>query len=319
MKTNLLFFLSLILISCRPEINPLNDSTNPFYITDNTDDRNDFFELKHPDSDTWKKQARGVGMILIKDYQFKPEANGDLMISTVKPNIVSYGDLYKLCADELFRYQPAIGDCTCFLVDDRHVFTAGHCLERYTPENYAIIFDYVKSNPDSSDYLIPKENIYSIKEIKYNVYSTERDKDFAIVELDRPVSDPSRALYMNKNGGLAQGDSLYMIGHPIGLPMKFAGNGVALDINTSADGNPLKFEASLDAFSGNSGSPVFNALTHEVEGVLTSGEADFIVVQKNGECCKTPYLLPGDCWGVGVIKIEYVLEAFDKIKKVELQ
>ena len=37
------------------------------------------------------------------------------------------------------------------------------------------------------------------------------------------------------------------------------------------------FVANLDAYGGNSGSPVFNSDTHEVEGVLVRGDTDFVL------------------------------------------
>ena len=36
------------------------------------------------------------------------------------------------------------------------------------------------------------------------------------------------------------------------------------------------FVANLDTYGGNSGSPVFNSDTHEVEGILVRGERDFV-------------------------------------------
>jgi hypothetical protein len=41
------------------------------------------------------------------------------------------------------------------------------------------------------------------------------------------------------------------------------------------------FVANLDTYGGNSGSPVFNSVTHEVEGILVRGEADFV---QQGNC-----------------------------------
>jgi hypothetical protein len=56
---------------------------------------------------------------------------------------------------------------------------------------------------------------------------------------------------------------LHIIGHPKGLPLKIAGNAVVTKQFTDRT-----FRSSLDNFKGNSGSPVFNSITHEVEGLL---------------------------------------------------
>ena len=41
------------------------------------------------------------------------------------------------------------------------------------------------------------------------------------------------------------------------------------------------FVANLDTYGGNSGSPVFNAASYKVEGILVRGENDFVT---NGTC-----------------------------------
>ncbi|MDD5320391.1 MAG: hemopexin repeat-containing protein [Methylococcales bacterium] len=66
-----------------------------------------------------------------------------------------------------------------------------------------------------------------------------------------------------------------MIVHPVGLPTKFGGGATVRDNSPSAF-----FLANLDTYGGNSGSPVFNSSTHEVEGILVRGETDF--VQQDG-------------------------------------
>ena len=67
-----------------------------------------------------------------------------------------------------------------------------------------------------------------------------------------------------------------MIGHPCGLPQKFA------DGATVRDNTPKAFfVANLDTYGGNSGSPVFNSSNQAVEGILVRGENDFVT---NGTC-----------------------------------
>ena len=61
-----------------------------------------------------------------------------------------------------------------------------------------------------------------------------------------------------------------MIGHPCGLPLKCA-PGASID-----DFTDNYFRADLDVYSGNSGSPVFCAETHELIGIVSRGKpADF--------------------------------------------
>jgi hypothetical protein len=61
-----------------------------------------------------------------------------------------------------------------------------------------------------------------------------------------------------------------VIGHPDGLPTKISGGANVRD-NT----NPNTFTANLDTFKASSGSPVINARTGLIEGIVTGGEEDY--------------------------------------------
>ncbi|MFN8369247.1 MAG: hypothetical protein U0T83_01345 [Bacteriovoracaceae bacterium] len=62
-----------------------------------------------------------------------------------------------------------------------------------------------------------------------------------------------------------------MIGSPLGLPVKVTDNGKI--ISEIGEG---RYGSDLDAFSGNSGSMVYNLDTQEVVGLLERGTADFV-------------------------------------------
>jgi hypothetical protein len=63
----------------------------------------------------------------------------------------------------------------------------------------------------------------------------------------------------------------------MGLPAKFASDASVRDNQYRA-----VFTANLDAYPGNSGSPVINSSTHEVEGILVGGEGGELI--KQGDC-----------------------------------
>ena len=65
--------------------------------------------------------------------------------------------------------------------------------------------------------------------------------------------------------------ALIMIGHPSGLPQKIAGGARVRDNSPSSH-----FVANTDSYGGNSGSPIFNEATHEVEGILVRGVTDYV-------------------------------------------
>ena len=64
---------------------------------------------------------------------------------------------------------------------------------------------------------------------------------------------------------------MFVIGHPVGLPLKVAAGASVRDA-----GKIGYFVADLDTFGGNSGSPVFNTATKKIEGILVRGDTDFI-------------------------------------------
>ncbi len=92
--------------------------------------------------------------------------------------------------------------------------------------------------------------------------------DHAVIKLKRPVLDRQYAR-LRSLGDVRPGDPLVLIGHPSGLPTKLAGDGFVLGVTQNA------FTSNVDAFTINSGSGVFNAVTGEVEGILASGRADY--------------------------------------------
>jgi hypothetical protein len=54
--------------------------------------------------------------------------------------------------------------------------------------------------------------------------------------------------------------------------------------------------AAIDAFGGNSGSPVFSMRTKKVIGIVTNGMPDY-VWNKSGTCRVVNNCLPGQCEG----------------------
>jgi hypothetical protein len=87
------------------------------------------------------------------------------------------------------------------------------------------------------------------------------------VELDREVLHREP---VELGGGAPQaGTSLVIMGYPLGLPLKVANRAEVLAVEENY------FIANLDSFQGNSGSPVFNQETGEVEGILARGKPDF--------------------------------------------
>jgi len=179
-----------------------------------------------------------------------------------------------LCPDEPFQSQPVGAICTAFLVGDDLVATAGHCLNESNLHTRRFVFGYTMASAEVSNTTIPASDVYMGTEILgWQLDSSAAD--WALVKLDRKVINRN-PLTIRTTGEVAINTGLYVLGHPVGLPQKYASN-AEVRHNEHND----FFIANLDTFGGNSGSPVFNATTHEVEGILVRGEVDFA---PKGQC-----------------------------------
>ncbi len=185
------------------------------------------------------------------------------------------------CEDVPFVNQNTLPKCTGFLVAPNILITAGHCVDsKYECENNNWVFNYKESKTE-----ISASNVYKCEEIlvSKNIKSFGVVQDYAILKLNKNVSG-YRPLKLRQKGRVKLGTELVVIGHPLGLPMKIADNGQVVPFSIVNFTNPLHFYkiskntflTNLDTFVGNSGSPVFNKKSGEVEGLLIQGGEDFI-------------------------------------------
>lgn len=175
------------------------------------------------------------------------------------------------CEGERFTEQPNAGMCSGFLVGPDLLVTAGHCLE--VPDfcgSFDWVFDFkVDAETKTAGVDLKEENIYSCKKIISSALATGMGLDYALVQLDRPVSN-REPLNLRTSGMVSVGSPLVVIGSPSGLPLK-----VSAGANVRANTHAYYFASNLDTFQGNSGSAVINAETGVVEGILVRGEDDF--------------------------------------------
>jgi len=200
---------------------------------------------------------------------------------------------YNVCSDEPYAQQNILPICTGFLVAPDVLVTAGHCVTEDTPcDSFSWVFGY-----EEGFSRFPNKDIYKCKEVLSSELVDEKYKllDYAVIKLDREVED-REPLDFRRKGKPNWGENLLIVGHPYGLPQKIADGAEVKSGSFFGFLKPITsflrkqnyFNANLDSFVGNSGSPVFNQKTGLVEGILIEGADDFTDDEEAG-CKRTAY------------------------------
>lgn len=240
---------------------------------------------------SWQKNmlinGRSVGLVVeksqihrISDTLFQLDVSGLL------------GNQFRLCPGELFIDQPVAGEGTTFVIGTKTLITASHVFAQPI-ENYAIVFGYeLISKKGAYEVFIPVSRVY----FPTRIILDASEEDITVFEVDRPLH--VSPLPLSTRQRVPDKGLVYMIGHPMGLPKK-----VAMNATVGENGNASYFYTSLDAFQGNSGSPVFLFGTNEVIGILVSGQKDY---EWNGQCNQSTSCSPPYCRGEKVMRIQQI-------------
>lgn len=174
-----------------------------------------------------------------------------------------------ICAKERFSKQISAANCSGFIVSDKLLVTAGHCIKSESDcEKWKWVFDYKVEHSEQGSIKSHKDNVFSCKRIVERTLGYGNGDDYALIELDRAVPN-RRPLAFRRSGKIELGAAVAVIGHPTGLPTKITDGAVVRKL-----AGPY-FVTNLDTYGGNSGSAVFNLKTLEVEGILVRGETDY--------------------------------------------
>lgn len=231
-----------------------------------TDDRQDLFAVK-------SKKVRAVAeavAALVKAADLRATPGGGFALRTT-----SYQEEFELCGNEPFVGQPLGCFCSGFLVAPDVIATAGHCVKSAADlAGLRFVFGFRMKDAAVANTAFGADDVYEGKEIIGRQLVGD-GPDWALVRLKRAVVGRT-PLAVRTSGKIGSKQGVFVIGHPNGLPAKYAPKAKVRD-NTAG---PF-FVANLDTYGGNSGSPVFNSGTYKVEGILVRGENDFV---SNGTC-----------------------------------
>ncbi|GAB3710183.1 hypothetical protein GCM10027592_46960 [Spirosoma flavus] len=231
--------------------------------------RNDFLNS----NDQYIARARAVCALIPKRYltlkgnvyELTAGTLNETKFTIVKPCSITDGVCFNNQIDnELIKYanQRVGAHCSGFGYQRDLVVTANHCFDNsFTPDSVYYVFGFVYY-PGLNYHLIPREDVYTA----IGTVAQSVTDDFRIIRVNRQLQSWQRAI-LNRDD-LEDGNSIYMAGHPDGLPLK-----LTLDAQVYAS-DEATFFTDLDAFHGNSGSPVFNELG-QVIGILLRGDKDY--------------------------------------------
>jgi len=226
-----------------------------------SDDRKDIFQLKdNPTNEPIKKNALSAAAICFKEDLI----DRDNQYSTLEHK--NYGKTFNLCRCEPFYQQPiAAGQLfSGFLVKEDVIATAGHCVDENNVTDTRIVFGFRMKDAASAVTRVPNQDIYKgVKIIRRYHNRLGNGSDWALVQLDRKVK--GRQVVKLPGTEISTCQPVYVIGHPCGLPLKYADGAEVRMIKNAY------FVADLDIYAGNSGSPIFNKNTHEVIGMVVRG------------------------------------------------
>ncbi|MBI4063282.1 MAG: trypsin-like peptidase domain-containing protein [Elusimicrobia bacterium] len=311
------------------------------------DDRRDFYQEKDPRIKEWGQAVA----LLVSDSDVTADDDGDQAYLATIPNVFLgllglnpnmaekfFSHLFvspkmlKLCSSERFYGQPTAGPLwgmgSGFLVGPKLLVTADHVIESIPCPDLKVVFGFALSDKGgisrswNGQVPLAKKDVYSCSKVRLRIRSDDHDlPDLALIELDRDV-EGRKPLAINRAGTPEQDAPVVTLGHPHGLPLKVTGGEGDAKLVGALTEQMLTLISNLDVFGGSSGSPVINAKTGKVEGVVVrqaklpiggiyaggyvmDGEClrPYVVKTPDWKRCSGDFEEDSNCKGVGVSNI----------------
>ncbi len=189
-------------------------------------------------------------------------------------------DFAGFCEDAKFSYEKMIANCSAVLVGENIVATAAHCLDKNLDmgcDDYYIVFDYISETANQTNFSVKKESVYECSEVLYSNFDTtfSTKVDIALIKLNRKVKD--RKYSKVATNRVLENTKIFMVGHPLGISQKISIDGHVMGPDTDSS-----FNHNLDAFSVNSGSPIFDFESGVVVGINVRGPSPNWVATDEG-------------------------------------
>lgn len=237
-------------------------------------------------SPKYRETARSVALIVSNDYLDVGMLKTSIMAIALQNNM-------NMCEGERFNEAMSLPGCTGFLVGEDLMVSAAHCFETAADcEGKKIIFDVDSTKQVKDGYSVFSKNVFACKEIVASGIAGS-SLDYAVIRLEKSIKNRPY-LKVRRQGKIEDKAAVFMIGHPMGMPLT-----LSKPERVSGNEEANTFSVGLDSFEGNSGSPVINAKTLEVEGILINGQQD-VVLDSQKQCYRN---VKHESGGEGVYRI----------------
>jgi hypothetical protein len=199
-------------------------------------------------------------------------------VNLANPNNVTFNNVRTLQQEanlcdtpsQRFASDPSVrGSCSATLIDDDLILTAGHCELVLPCKDMSFVFNF-RRDPNGLTHTVTSADVFRcVDVVAIQRGSISAPADYAILRLDRSATPRfSPASVRVDRSILATGQNVAMIGSPLGTPHKIDSGGRVL---TPLEAGTSFLLANLDAFSGNSGSGVFEMESYQLAGILGGG------------------------------------------------